>query len=100
MTEQEQKIKLTPYTPAYLTGMCRSGSDSQGTLIHATRAYVDQYGDVQAPEWEPALCGKRPGRRSNGFSAVYGDKSLDRVTCPKCRKALEVMNTPISRRLS
>jgi hypothetical protein len=63
---------------SYLTGRGRTGSDSMGTLVHAVES-VD--GELC---FETAVCGARPGKRSNGWS----DYRPARVTCPKCLKKM------------
>lgn len=59
---------------AYATGQCRTGSERGGPRYHA----------VEGSDFGPALCGYRPGRRSNGWSDYEGEQ----LTCPKCIKKL------------
>ena len=65
-----------PYYPRVLTGMCRTATDGKGQLIHAVPT---------TSEWDTALCGVRPGLRSNGWSSWPAPS----VTCPECIKKLE-----------
>lgn len=61
-----------------LTGRCLSGTEGdRGTLVHA----------VIGGTFGKALCGKKPGQRSNGFSS-YEESAVD---CPKCLKAIQKM---------
>ena len=63
------------YKKLMLTGRCVNGRESdRGTVVHA----------VVGGSYGTALCGKKPGPRSNGFS-IYEE---DEVTCHKCLKAL------------
>ena len=65
------------YTPMTMTGMCRNGAQrDSGRLYHAV--VEDGVG------WDKALCGARPGKRGNGWSAHHGAA----VTCPRCLKKL------------
>ena len=61
----------TIYTPKVLTGRCRTATDSAGTVAHAVAG---------VSWWETALCGAKPGKRSNGWSEYRPSA----VTCPKC----------------
>lgn len=61
--------------PFYLAGRGRSGSDSTGTLFHA----LPEGSELTC---RTALCGKKPGRLSNGWAAAWRDG--ESVTCPKC----------------
>lgn len=62
---------MATYTPKVLTGRCRTGSERGGHLAHA----------VPGDSWyETALCGAKPGKRSNGWSEYRPEA----VTCPKC----------------
>jgi len=62
---------MATYTPKVLTGRCRTGSERGGHLAHA----------VAGDSWyETALCGAKPGKRSNGWSEYRPEA----VTCPKC----------------
>ena len=65
--------------PFYLAGRGRSGADSTGTLFHALPAGSDL-------TFRDALCGKKPGRLSNGWSEAW--KPGQDITCPKCKKKL------------
>jgi hypothetical protein len=60
-----------------MTGRCRSGGDSTGTRYHAVP-------DGRPESWQLALCGAKPGERSNGWSTRIGDA----VTCPRCLKRM------------
>lgn len=61
--------------PRRLTGRCVNGPErDKGSLVHA----------VDGGMYGTALCGKRPGARSNGFSS---EPEPD-VTCPRCLKKL------------
>jgi len=63
------------YSIRRLTGRCLNGSErDRGRLFHA----------VDGGTWGVALCGKKPGRLSNGFSS----DEAPTVTCPKCIKKL------------
>lgn len=66
---------------SYLTGRNRTGSEPGGTLIHAIRGDGEHF-----PTFRPALCGAKPGRRSNGWSEL----TSDHATCPKCLKKLGI----------
>lgn len=83
------------YRPAYLVGQCRSGIDAAGTVVHAVPTYVDDLNhDDWICTWGTALCGARPGKRSNGFSdEPYKHQGLEVVTCPKCLKKLQGLET-------
>lgn len=64
----------------FKSGSCRSGSDTDGKIIHA----------IENNELS-ALCGERPKGRSVGWSSAY---SKD-ITCKKCMelsKDLEVLD--------
>ena len=66
----------------YSTGMCRTDTDNKGIRYHAveTGEYPDAFNT-----WTKALCGYKPGKRSNGWSSYIHSE----VTCPKCLKKLE-----------
>lgn len=62
---------------ATLTGRCWNGAErDHGRVVHV----VD---DDQI--FGPALCGAKPGKRSNGWSEYPHEKP----TCPRCIKKLE-----------
>jgi hypothetical protein len=66
------------YTPAALAGRCANGYErDHGSVVH----YVEYERQLYNTSWI-ALCGKRPGGRSAGFSAREGSP----VTCPRCLK--------------
>jgi hypothetical protein len=70
-----------------MAGSCRNGFErDSGRLYHAVVCDADpSYSAV------PALCGRRPGRRSAGWSQA----SAPGVTCPRCqKKAAEVRDVP------
>lgn len=71
---------------SYLTGRGRTGSDSTGPLYHA----INVRGEGPFPTFGAAICGARPGKRSNGWSDYLGDHA----TCPKCLKKLERLGKP------
>ena len=58
------KGSIESMKPFYLTGRGRSGSDNTGTLFHALPADSDL-------TFRIALCGKKPGRLSNGWSEPW-----------------------------
>ena len=58
----------------YLSGQNRTATERTGTLMHAIAD------DAGYPDFSTALCGKKPGRRSNGWA----DYSAPAPTCPKC----------------
>jgi hypothetical protein len=68
--------KYYMYYITHLAGRCRSGSDQTGYITHAVANFV-------------ALCGKRPGKRSAGWSE-YQDKE---ITCPKCKQLAAELDT-------
>lgn len=65
----------------YLTGRGRTGTDATGPLIHAISSDFDHY-----PSFGSAICGAKPGKRSNGWS----EYRADHATCPKCLKKLGI----------
>lgn len=69
----------------YLTGRNRTATERTGTLIHA----IDDPDYAYGPSYAQAICGARPGRRSNGWS----DYRSDHATCSKCIKRLEEKGT-------
>lgn len=71
---------MTDYTPMYMTGRCRSGSDQTGQRAHAVPGTLD----ANAWGWTRAVCGAKPGARGNGWSP-YAARA---VTCPRCLAAL------------
>jgi hypothetical protein len=70
----------------HMAGQCRNGAErDRGKLYHAVVADRDP-----ATTSQRALCGKTPGRRSNGWS----EWSAPSVTCERCRvKWIEMMRT-------
>lgn len=58
---------MKPYRITHLAGAARSGSDRAGHIAHAV---------INGQ----ALCGKKPGRHSAGWSE-YDDSE---ITCPRC----------------
>jgi hypothetical protein len=68
----------------YLTGRNRTATDQGGRLMHA----VPEVEGASYPAYfGAALCGAKPGRRSNGWS----DYRAPAATCPKCLAALAAM---------
>jgi len=68
---------MTTYRYTYATGRCATGYQAdQGRRIHA----IPVDADGNAWPWAAALCGYKPGKRSNGWSEWRGDAP----TCPKC----------------
>lgn len=66
-----------------MTGRCANGAERDGgKLVHI----VDLPEGVK-PAWQPAICGKAPGRKGNGWSEHLN--AIDDVSCPRCRKRLE-----------
>ena len=66
------------YRYTYSTGRCANGAQSdQGHLYHAIPLPAD---GSPASDWAPALCGFKPGRRSNGWSSYEAEAP----TCAKC----------------
>lgn len=76
-------MTITPatYLPRRLSGRLSSGAErGRGTVYHAVP-------DGEA--WGTAACGARPGRRSGaGFVAPLEADAP--VTCPRCRRCLEL----------
>lgn len=61
-----------------MAGSCRNGAErDKGSLYHAVVSESDPSCTAI-----PALCGRRPGIRSAGWSRA----SAPGVTCPKCQK--------------
>lgn len=59
-----------------LLGRLTSGKElGRGSLVHAVDGWT-------------ALCGKKPGPRSAGWSSEYTHEAVA-VSCEKCRKRLE-----------
>ena len=58
---------MNHYRITHLAGAARSGSDKTGHITHVVIG-------------ERALCGKKPGRHSAGWSE-YNDRA---ITCPYC----------------
>jgi hypothetical protein len=86
MTEQVDSEKVVRVYAMHLTGRCRSGADSAGTLVHALPA-VDPQPGCWTTMSSVALCGRTYGRRSAGWSGY-----LDRqVTCPRCLRKMAQM---------
>ena len=73
---------MTEYVFTYSTGMCRTATDNAGTVFHAVAV---EDADAYPASFASALCGRKPGKRSNGWS----DYRHDSATCPKCIKKLE-----------
>lgn len=70
---------------AQLTGRLATGAQlGHGHLWHA----VDT--DREFPNFATAVCGAKPGRRSNGWSDALGTA----VTCPRCIKKLVKLKEP------
>jgi DNA-directed RNA polymerase subunit RPC12/RpoP len=75
--------KARGYEALTLTGRCANGAErDRGKLYHAV-AYHE--GLLYGYYGHPAVCGAKPGRRSNGWSDCKGRD----VTCPRCAKKLE-----------
>lgn len=92
-------MSALPYRPAMMLGRLSNGAESDhGTLVHAVRTRkckrppcpFNDYGRKAIPNddytAEVSLCGRRPGRRSVGWS--WNDKDMA-VSCPKCLSKLE-----------
>lgn len=63
------------HKPRRLTGRCANGGELDGgSLFHA----VPENDSIMGK----ALCGAKPGRRSNGWSLADGE----RITCKRCLK--------------
>ena len=71
------------YVPLSLGGRGRTGSDSSGSIFHAV---AEWNGQPQFYGHSAALCGKKPGRRSIGWSTWM--PSGQQITCPLCAKKL------------
>ena len=67
----------------HLTGLCRSGGDNSGKLIHAVWTYTEGVGCCYAT----AACGRRPSGKSNGWDDT--ETSIENITCPKCLAKLQ-----------
>ena len=70
----------TAYKALYLTGRCANGAErDKGRIVHAV------------VNWR-ALCGRKPGRTSAGWT-TYEQPA---VTCPRCISKLAALSpTPI-----
>lgn len=63
-----------------LAGRCANGFErGRGHIYHVLPLEADNSG------WGIALCGKKPGRRSAGWS---GRTEANNATCPRCLKLL------------
>jgi len=72
----------TEWHPNMMAGTCRNGAERDGgKRIHAVPGAATKDYDGRA-----ALCGKRPGRRSAGWSGYVSPDA--KVTCPACLKKL------------
>jgi len=71
------------YDIAVMTGRNRTTTDGSGSLWHAVPADAES---SPFNSWVPALCGRAPGKRGNGWS---GYRPADReVTCERCLKKI------------
>ncbi|WP_457748757.1 hypothetical protein [Sulfurimonas sp.] len=75
-------MNIVSIYPAYKQGMSRSSSDNIGNLTHALKIPRND---------AAALCGAKPGKRSNGW---IGD-SKKKVTCLKCLEKLNAIGKKI-----
>lgn len=67
------------YEVSVMAGRCANGAESdRGRIWHARALRGDGYGE------EAALCGKKPGGKSVGWSLYPGNYP----TCPKCLEVL------------
>jgi hypothetical protein len=72
---------MTPWVAATLAGRCANGYErGRGSVVHAVPPEATRNG------WGIALCGRKPGRRSAGWSER--DVTVN-VTCPRCLAAIE-----------
>jgi hypothetical protein len=77
MTQVDSRITLALYAePRMMAGRCKDGGRDGGKRAHAV---------VGGPGWQKALCGARPGDRTNG----WGQWISPAVTCPRCLAKLE-----------
>ncbi len=75
------------YTPAILAGRCANGYErDHGAVVH----FVAYQNHLFNTSWT-SLCGKRPGARSAGYSALKA-----KVTCTKCIKKANLLQRDCS----
>jgi len=73
------------FIAARLSGQCRNGFERDaGTITHAIDGTGLRIGQVGIIGYGVALCGRKPGRRSNGWSNI----GCTAVDCPKCLKKI------------
>ena len=60
------------YRITHLSGRCRSSSEPAGSVVHMI--------PIREGAMAKALCGRKPGRTSVGWSEHDDDK----LTCPRC----------------
>ena len=95
----DEKIKT--YWPAMMQGRLSSELQADhGSVVHAVHESKAKRHPCPANDWgrksgpddyvlaHVSLCGKRPGRKSVGWST--SDKEAP-VTCPRCLKKIEKM---------